>query len=738
MIKQVVKFLLYIFFLLALLIGYLSIFGIKTTKFNNKIKNEVLGINKNIYIDLKTVKILLDIKNLAFEIKTLKPTIIFNNKKLPLTTVKTNVSIRSLITNKFSINDLNISTEDIKLKDIILLASSFKQSTELFLIKKILKDGFLVADINLNFDGNGKIKDNYQINGIIKNGKLSLFNKYNINNLDLIFKIKKDDYSLKDVKTDFNKINLFLPFLNIKKKTNSLLINGRLLNDENEINIQSLNFLLKNNFKNNDIKKISINSESDFNFNLNKRFKISNFELKSKINLINFAYKNDTLKIKKYLPNFEDSIVLKNHKIIIKYKKKKLDIKGKGKISIDNKIDNKIDNLDYELTNSNNSYNFDTTLYINKNSFLLDTLNYKKKEDLNSTLNFKGTYKKNKKIIFNTILLKDNNKNYFKINDLILNSNFKIDDINSFDLNFTNINNIKNEIHLKKNKSNYEIYGNSFDASKLINEILNNDNKESRSIFNNLNSKLTVKISKTYLNNLTFIKNLNGNIKLKNNKIFKLNLKSFFPNNKRLTLSINTNANDEKITTLFSDYPKPLIKKYKFIKGFDEGVLDFYSITKNNISNSVLNIDNFKIQELPILAKLLTLSSLQGIADLLTGEGMRFTVFEMKFSNQKDLMTIEEIYAIGPAISILMDGYIESKKLISLRGTLVPATTINRTIASIPLIGNILVGKKTGEGVFGVSFKIKGSPKNLKTTVNPIKTLTPRFITRTLEKIKKN
>jgi len=29
-------------------------------------------------------------------------------------------------------------------------------------------------------------------------------------------------------------------------------------------------------------------------------------------------------------------------------------------------------------------------------------------------------------------------------------------------------------------------------------------------------------------------------------------------------------------------------------------------------------------------------------------------------------------------------------------------------------------------------------PKDLETTVNPIKTLTPRFITRTLEKIKKN
>ena len=110
----------------------------------------------------------------------------------------------------------------------------------------------------------------------------------------------------------------------------------------------------------------------------------------------------------------------------------------------------------------------------------------------------------------------------------------------------------------------------------------------------------------------------------------------------------------------------------------------------------------------------------------------------MIYKKNKGLTTIDEIYAIGPALSIMMDGYLEDKKLISLRGTLVPATTINRTISSIPLIGDLLVGKKVGEGVFGVSFKIKGPPKNLKTKVNPIKTLTPRFITRTLEKIKKN
>ena len=108
----------------------------------------------------------------------------------------------------------------------------------------------------------------------------------------------------------------------------------------------------------------------------------------------------------------------------------------------------------------------------------------------------------------------------------------------------------------------------------------------------------------------------------------------------------------------------------------------------------------------------------------------------MNFIDRNGTINISEIYAIGPAISILMEGYIEKNKLVSLRGTLVPATTINKVIGSIPILGKILVGSKTGEGVFGVSFKIKGSPKYLETTVNPIKTLTPRFITRTLENIK--
>ena len=70
----------------------------------------------------------------------------------------------------------------------------------------------------------------------------------------------------------------------------------------------------------------------------------------------------------------------------------------------------------------------------------------------------------------------------------------------------------------------------------------------------------------------------------------------------------------------------------------------------------------------------------------------------MKFNKDKELMTIKRSLTWALNFS-LMDGYVQEDGLISLRGTLVPATTINKAIGSIPLLGDILVGKKAGEGV---------------------------------------
>ena len=733
MIKQIIKTLLFLLLMLVAIVLYLSFFGIKTNLFNDRIKSEVLNINKIATLEVNNVKLLLDPLNLSINVKIFDPEILINNSKLELEFIISNISLKSFINKEFSIDDLQISTKVIKIKDLVLLSRSFKNSAELFLLDNIIKEGLIVGDIKLNFDNNGKIKDDYEVKGFVKKGSFDFFKKHSINNLKFIFNIKEKKYLIEDMEGIFNQIKLSSPLIKIKEENNQFLINGKLVNKRDNIDLKTLNSLILNDQKDYNIENINLSTESNFTFAINKKLKISDFKFKSIVDLTKLVYKNNFSNIKNYLPSFDKKIILENHKIFINYEKNKLDISGKGNV----KLNDKVDNLNYKLIKKNDQYFFDINIGVKKNSLLINALEYKKNENQDSLLKLKGVIKKKNQIKFDLISFNEKDNN-FLIEGLDLNDNLDILDIERLELNYINNNKIKNQIQIKKINKRYQVNGASFDLSKVISRILNGESEKPSRVFSNLISNFDVKIKKIYIDKDTFVNDLKGFIIFKNNKIDKLDLNSTFLNNKKLNLTINTNKENEKITTISSNNPKPLVAQYKFIKGFEEGVLDFYSIEKNGTSNSFLSIDNFKIQEVPVLAKLLSLASLQGISDLLTGEGIRFTSFEMKFSNEKKLMKIEELYAIGPAISILMDGYIQNKKLISLRGTLVPATTINRSIASIPLLGKILVGEKSGEGVFGVSFKIKGPPKNLKTSVNPIKTLTPRFITRTLEKIKKN
>ena len=59
-------------------------------------------------------------------------------------------------------------------------------------------------------------------------------------------------------------------------------------------------------------------------------------------------------------------------------------------------------------------------------------------------------------------------------------------------------------------------------------------------------------------------------------------------------------CNGKKVTTIYAEIAKPFVKKFKFIKGFEDGKLDYTSTEINNeISNSELRIYDFKLQNMP-------------------------------------------------------------------------------------------------------------------------------------------
>lgn len=604
------------------------------------------------------------------------------------------------------------------------LSSNNKFSFSLINKKKI--DKFELKS-KINFD-EIKFKKNLNLPININNGELKIDYKNHIFNINVNSKI----YFLSDEKKQPNLGDA--KFLISKKKNENIKFKGNFSNRGNKINSDQIKEIINIDNKLIPSQDLQFDSNNSIEFEFNKKNTIEKYKLNSNLKISKLEISHNGSNLKRFLPEYKDIIIFKDNLIEININKKIKDIKLKGLYSLNNNLS---DSYKIDLIQNPETLDFDANINLNNLFLNFKSLDYKKNKKINSNLIIKGRYKDDLK--FNQIEYKEN-LNTIQASNITLSKKYKIKNIDSVILNYENLNQKLNNIKFqKKNDNRYKLSGSEFDAQLLISNYLKGENTNNIfERFENINANISVELNNIFIDKNSKLTNLVGEILLKKNDVISAEIRSKINNKNDFSLSIKTNSRDEKVTNLFIEEPEPFIKNYKFIKGFTEGKLSYGSIEKNNETKANLKIFDFKVQDVPVLAKLLTLASLQGIADILTGEGIRFNEFEMNYESNQTLTNINEMYAIGPAISILMEGYIDRNKLTSLRGTLVPATTINKTISKIPLLGDILVGKKVGEGVFGVSFKIKGPPKDLKTSVNPIKTLTPRFITRTLEKLKKN
>ena len=734
MLKIISKVLLLILIIITILVSYLTFIGVKTESFNYLISENIKKIDKNLNIELNKVFLKLNPSNLSISIVTENPKLFSGKINLKIKKIKTEFSVLSYIKNEPPIKSINLNSDINNIKSILKYIRLFKDNFRMMLASKFVQDGIIQTSMIFNFDKKGKIKNDYLIEGYVKNLKI----KYSENNLlsNFKFTLLNDQYSIINSNTKFNNNLLESKLIKIKKiNKKNYLVEGDVKSTESKILTKDLDnlFPLTKYLKNKDLK---ISTSNRFKFNINDKLKTKKFNLSSNLIIsdldLNFVNSklDKTLLVKKFIKLTNNKINLNLDGNPKNIKEAKFKINGNSNIIIDDKNDQ----ISYEILQEDGIKKINTNIGLINNQINIDLFNFTSKKNLDGFIKLDFEILKDKIFKFKEINLVNGNNRLIS-NNLKLNNKLELIDLESANLEFKNNHGLNNKIQILKTKNNFIIKGELLDGTSIINKFLNEDN-DKINILKGKNTKINVKIKKLYLNKKDYVNNLDGKITLRKGEIFDLDFLSYFPNKEALIFNIKLNSEGNKVTTLTTNFPKPLVSRYKFIQGFEEGVLDLQTISQNDISDSTLVIDNFKVKKIPVLAKILTLASLQGIADLLTGEGIRFTDFEMKSSKVNNLTTIEEIYAIGPAISLMMEGYIEKDQVVSLRGTLVPATTINRTISSIPLIGDILVGKKVGEGVFGVSFKIKGHPNNLKTTVNPIKTLTPRFITRTLEKIK--
>ncbi len=710
---------------IILLLGILTTYGIQTGKFNNLISQKINDSNNDVKTKLNDIKFKIDIKELSLFLETKNPEIVYRDALVPTNNLKVYIDFFSIFKNDVKIKKISLTSSQIDIKGLKKLSSSFKPSNLKSFINNKVKAGNINAEVEIFFKKN--LIDNFITKGEVNNFESEIVKNFYLEKSNFSFFADKTDLLIKNFDGTSSFFKIQDGDLKVKLSTDISLeanFNTRIQYKKKK-NITPF-FLQKNNFSKN-LTSLDGNLVNHVKINLDKTYKVKDFDYKNSGNIIKATFEDKNLIKNKFLNEKINLLSLSNSKIKSDFSSKKKYIKISGKYSV-----NRSNLLFYDLENTFEDQSFNLKINCDFSRVLnLGIINYQKLKDIKAKIYLDLNKKENE--------IKINEFNYNEGKNLLSLKNLKTKNNN-----FSSFEKIK-VITYKKGKKNNDfsilydknilIEGKQLDATNLPKYF---NEKSKKNTFSKINKKIEINLSNIDVPLSEKIKDFKLIGKIENGKFSKISSKGDFGGNNFLDVKmIYDEINDKKYLEIYSDKTNPLLTEYSFFEGLTGGKLLFTSTINNDESyEAKLKIESFKVINAPGMVKLLSLADLGGLADLAEGEGISFDILEISMKKTKNMLSISEIIALGPSISVLMEGY-QDDKVTSLRGSLVPAKTLNRLISKIPVIGDIVIPKEVGEGLFGISFKLKGPPGKIKTTINPIRTITPRFIQKILDKNKK-
>jgi len=709
-----------IFFLIVL-----STTGIKTKKFNTLISNKINQNNKDFQIKLSTINFKLDPENLKLFLATESPIINYRNNKIPTKNLRVYIDFLSLIKAEPKIERINLVLKQFDVKNLKEFSKVIKPSNYTNFLKNNLKEGNFNSEVEIYLK-DGNFLDDIIVRGSASNLKAIITKGLELKSANFTFFADKSDILVK---------NFFAETELAKIEDGDLKINfhsGTFL----ETNFQSMiryenqkgyNSPFLRNFRyTNNIQFFKAKLQNSFSLDFDKTFKLKDysFKLNGKIDKLIFEFDKP---FKNYLSSNninQLSLIDTNMQTNFSYKEKNLNLDGEYTINDRGKKLKFKSNSKENKQVLNLKVDFEFDQLIN-----FDIINYVKKDDKLANISL-DLDKKNNDLKINEFIFKED-KNLFLLKNLKLHNN-KFKSFNEVSVRTFKDKKINNDFQISY-KDKIMIVGTNFDATnfpKIFDK--NNDDKT----FTYLNDNIEIDLKNIIVPLSEKIINFRLIGKIENGKFTKISSKGNFSENTFLDISMKQNMNNKKkYLEIYSDRSKPFLTEYNFFNGLSGGKLIFSSIIDQTTSSSKLRIEKFKVVNAPAMVKLFSLADLGGLADLAEGEGISFDILDISFEKDKDNLKLNEILALGPSISVLMEGY-QNSEVTSLRGTLVPAKTLNKIISKIPIIGDIVIPNEVGEGLFGISFKMKGPPGKIKTTINPIKSITPRFIQKIIKRDK--
>ncbi len=201
----------------------------------------------------------------------------------------------------------------------------------------------------------------------------------------------------------------------------------------------------------------------------------------------------------------------------------------------------------------------------------------------------------------------------------------------------------------------------------------------------------------------------------------------------RLQATIRPQGNGRQLNVRAAD-GGALLRALGVLQTIDGGQLAVDGHYDDSARVSVLtgtaDLRQFHVRDAPAVGKLLQALTVYGIGDAVSGPGLAFSQATSPFRWDGEVLDVLEAQAFSASLGFTAQGRIDTaRKMLDLKGTIVPAYALNSALGRIPLLGGLFSAERGG-GLFAVDYSVHGALDDPAVTVNPLSALTPGFLRR--------
>jgi len=227
--------------------------------------------------------------------------------------------------------------------------------------------------------------------------------------------------------------------------------------------------------------------------------------------------------------------------------------------------------------------------------------------------------------------------------------------------------------------------------------------------------------------------NVDLSLALKGTDLRRVAVAAQFNNGSSISVTTNPTPEGKTLSVAFNDLGTVLrmLNVYPNVEG-GAGTLVMQTVTDQKADFGTFTLKNFAIVDEANIAQILN-NDQQSRALISRQNKLSFRSGEVTFVRRKDRVEITDGVLAGDTVGGTARGFIYTdSRQYDITGTYVPLFGLNSVFQKLPIFGPLL-GGRDGEGLFGITFAIRGPLDKPDFKVNPVSALVPGAFRRMFE-----